>query len=145
MDAFRQDSRLAYLHRGWIDVRPPQLPAATQQIRQGPPEPEKCKTVCFHLSLATANVMSMGRPSEGCTGKLDYLRHSISSLTPQPSGIQEARTNAGRSEVDGVLRLCSGDEKGHWAWNSGSICASQLAICIIPTLLEAKRFSCCSP
>eukprot|EP00435_Cladocopium_sp_Y103_P020746 s203_g5.t1 len=93
-----------------FDVSPPDLPA---EWGHAPPVREPQSThITFRLSLATANVLSLGRGESGYTGKLAYLRTQFCSLHLNLLGIQEGRANEGSSTVRGVLRLCSGADQG---------------------------------
>ena len=70
------------------------------------------KTAKCHLSCASGNVASLCRGPDGHAGKLDYLRTQMKEHGLVVLGIQEARSPAGLSCVDQVLRLAGGAQ-GH--------------------------------
>eukprot|EP00435_Cladocopium_sp_Y103_P025549 s2841_g6.t1 len=63
-------------------------------------------------SFATATVQSLYAGDVGHAGKLQYLRAQFLEHGLLFMGIQEARSEAMCSQVDGVLRLASGAQKG---------------------------------
>ena len=103
----------AFIGTGF-DVASPALPS---------PMPAACssvsvvlpgKTVHHKLSVATANVQSLGAAEQGFAGKLDYLRTQVLELHLNIIGIQETRFSEGASLKQGILRLCSGSLQGKW-------------------------------
>ena len=64
--------------------------------------------VGFDLSFMTVNVNSLYRGPDGVSGKLNYLRAQMRQHRLNFVGVQEARSEAGTSCVDNVLRLASG-------------------------------------
>eukprot|EP00435_Cladocopium_sp_Y103_P033730 s2880_g8.t1 len=95
-------------------VPKPELPApALSAPDQSHFDSSKRKYIDFHLSLATANILSMGRQPDGHAGKLNYLRAQFIAHGLNFAGLQETRTPEGTSFVDGVLRLCSGCAAGN--------------------------------
>eukprot|EP00435_Cladocopium_sp_Y103_P070812 s102_g36.t1 len=95
-------------------VPKPEIPAPVQPMPEPiQSAPLKQKSIDFHLSLATANILSMGRQPDGHAGKLNYLRAQFIAHGLNFVGLQETRTTEGTSFVDGVLRLCSGCAAGN--------------------------------
>ena len=96
-----------------FDVPPPDLPSLETLA---PEDSSDCiagsSQVSFTLSLASANVLSLGRPTPGHIGKIAYLRKQFADLRINLLGLQETRADNGASLVDGVLRLSSGHDKG---------------------------------
>eukprot|EP00435_Cladocopium_sp_Y103_P049622 s717_g15.t1 len=93
-----------------FDVHPPQLPPP-----EGPAPPcvpITAKQIDFNLSIATANVLSIGRGETGFAGKLQYLRTQFRNFHLNLVGIQKSRSDEGCPTVQGVLRLCSGAHQG---------------------------------
>ena len=95
-----------------FDVRPPTLPELTTAECSQP----KHRTSRHHmaLSLATCNVGSLFTSPEGYGGKLTYLRQQMKELQINILGIQEARSPAGASSAEDVVRLASGCDQGRF-------------------------------
>ena len=89
---------------------PSPMPAACSSVSVVLPG----KTVHHKLSVATANVQSLGAAEQGFAGKLDYLRTQVLELHLNIIGIQETRSSEGASLKQGILRLCSGSLQGKW-------------------------------
>ena len=66
------------------------------------------------LAVGTANVGSLSVGPEGHGGKLAYLRQQFTSHKIHLLGIQESRAPTCSSLVDGVFRLASGSDTGHF-------------------------------
>ena len=66
------------------------------------------------LKLATANVGSLSSGPGGHGGKLDYLRQQFVAHRLHFLGVQESRAPACSSHIDGVYRLASGSQAGHF-------------------------------
>ena len=62
----------------------------------------------FDISLLSVNVMSLYKGPDGVSGKLHYLRRQVMNLNFNFVGIQEARSEAGKSCVDNLIRFASG-------------------------------------
>ena len=98
---------------GHFAVQPPALPVSCET-----PAPMPChKTSQAHitLSVATANVQTLGRGPDGFQGKLQYLQEQFKAYALHVVGIQEARTEecySGRRSD--FLRLASGHDQGHY-------------------------------
>lgn len=93
-------------------VPPPALP---QQVgASGCQFPPETLQIDLALSIATANVQSLGRAVDGFAGKTAYLRKQFASLKINLLGIQEARSEEGASLVDDIFRLCSGSCKSNF-------------------------------
>ena len=89
--------------------RPPELP----RLSEPPPVDQVSqRLVDFKFSVCTANVGSLYREPQGHGGKIDYMRSQITAFGINILGIQESRTEAGMSHVDGILRLAGGAQ-GH--------------------------------
>ena len=97
-----------------FDIRAPALPPKMPPARQDMPLMKSIKPVRYKISIATANVQSLGAADQGFAGKLDYLREQFVSLHLNLLGIQESRASEGVSVKQGVLRLCSGSLQGKW-------------------------------
>ncbi|CAL1166889.1 unnamed protein product, partial [Cladocopium goreaui] len=67
----------------------------------------------WKLSLASANVTTLGSGEGGYQGKIDFLRAQFVAFNLHMLGIQEARSQEGTTTVGNVLRLCSGSAGGH--------------------------------
>ncbi|CAL1127063.1 unnamed protein product [Cladocopium goreaui] len=116
---FRSDSLLAIgqadgsIGQGF-DIRAPMPPHVEPPAASEPPEPKIVKSVSYKLSIATANVQSLGAADQGFAGKLDYLRAQFTAQNLNIMGVQESRSSEGVSKKQGVLRLCSGQAHGKW-------------------------------
>ena len=88
---------------------PVQLPIYEPEIEAE--EPELCQAE-ITLSICSGNVQSLYRGPDGHAGKVQYLRAQMAALQLNVMGIQEARSEAGTTCVDSILRLASGAE-GH--------------------------------
>jgi len=66
----------------------------------------------FHVSLLTVNVMSLYKGPDGVSGKLHNLRRQVMDLKFNFVGIQEARSEAGKTCVDNLIRFASGADNG---------------------------------
>jgi len=95
-----------------FDISPPALPPEElpPTAKQGP---SSQRTLDFNISIATGNVLSLGRGPVGFKGKLDYLRSQLKDLHLNFLGVQETRADAGSSLQEGILRLSSGADNGH--------------------------------
>ena len=104
-----------FVGRGF-DIHAPELPVEETpiNIESACSVPVSVKTVLYKLSVATANVQSLGAADQGFAGKLDYLRTQFVDQHLNFVGIQEARSSEGVSTKQGVLRLCSGHAQGKW-------------------------------
>ena len=96
-----------------FDVPPPALPSPAKPQDRSVLETPQSSKIEFTLSLATANVQSLGRSAEGFAGKTSYLRQQFALFNLNFLGIQEARSEEGASQVGDVLRLCSGASKNN--------------------------------
>lgn len=97
-----------------FDISAPALPNVVAPDPGATQEPPVIKQVKFQLSIATANVQSLGMPDQGFAGKLDYLRAQFVDMNLNLLGLQESRSAEGVSVKQGVFRLCSGHSKGRW-------------------------------
>ena len=96
-----------------FDVEAPQLPASDIGVESL--DTTTGRTLCtfdYAISFATANVNSLHRGPEGHAGKTEFLRRQFVEHGLLFLGLQETRTEAGAACTDGVLRLCSGADKG---------------------------------
>ena len=95
---------------GCFDVSPPSLPEEAAAENCVPTQ-----RIIRHqmaLSLATCNVGSLFTSPDGYGGKLAYLRQQMKALQINLLGVQEARSPAGTSLADDIIRLASGCEQG---------------------------------
>ena len=94
----------------------PSIPPPTPLLDLNARTDEQLRTtkVVFDLQIATANVGSLSTGPAGHGGKLDYLRAQFKSHRLHWLGIQESRSQACSSHVDGVFRLSSGSDRGHF-------------------------------
>ena len=97
-----------------FDIRAPSPPPVEPPAASEAPEPKSVKNVNYKLSIATANVQSLGAADQGFAGKLDYLRAQFTTQNLNIMGVQESRSSEGVSKKQGVLRLCSGHAHGKW-------------------------------
>ena len=74
---FGRDFGTPAFHGRGFCVNPPALPP--QQSPDDAPllPPPQPTTIAYTISLATANILSMGRRPDGCAGKLNYIRSQI--------------------------------------------------------------------
>jgi len=97
-----------------FDISAPELPALDGQLRQ-PDRSKQAPTARLQqvsLSICSANVRSLYTKPHGHAGKLDFLRGQMKQLQLNVVGIQEARSHAGQSAADQVLRISGGDQQG---------------------------------
>ena len=95
----------------------PRLPETdTQPALNLTDEKHRHKTMQVHmtLSLASANVQTLGRGPDGYAGKLDYIQQQFHELGLCVVGIQEARTDEIFVTKKGqYIRMASGSDHGH--------------------------------
>ena len=102
--------------QGFLDIKAPDLPAM-QLVPHGDDHsvtPDSCAVEHYALSLATANVQSLYRGQEGHAGKLQYLQEQMRHHNLNCMAIQEARSEAGMSCANDILRLCGGHRGGQY-------------------------------
>ena len=94
---------------------PPRLPAQQAAGDESllPDDHTRAEWDAFTLSVSacTANVNSLSAPTEGCGGKVDFLRRQFIDLHFNFLGVQESKSPEFCSCVDKVLRLSSGCQK----------------------------------
>ena len=97
-----------------FDISAPELPthesSSSTQADTESSITTKLHQVC--LSICSANVRSLYTKPHGHAGKLDFLRQQMKHLKFNVVGIQEARSKAGQSVGDHVLRISGGDQRG---------------------------------
>ena len=93
-----------------FDVHPPDLPPKTPPTTASP-KPQRKKLFDFDMSIATGNVMTLGKGAQGFAGKLQYLRAQFCDFHLNFLGLQETRSEEGTSLQHGILRLSSGCAK----------------------------------
>ena len=93
-----------------LDAAAPDIPATPIHGEDFSEPPPEVIPVQHCLSAATGNVNSMYSSPDGYGGKVAYLRSQMQQHGLNLLGLQEARTPAGMSQVDGILRLSSGAE-----------------------------------
>lgn len=108
-----QDRDLPGLCAGGLAIDPPSLPDDAAVAIPAVPQTNKTTRIDLALSMATANVRTFYKGTEGTPGKLHYVREQFKHLHLHFLGLQETRTAACSSTVDSVLRLASGDHQGH--------------------------------
>ena len=96
-----------------LDASRPTLPEETSPC-QPPSQRKQTHQIEFCISLASANVNSLYAGPEGHAGKVDYLKTQMQSFHLNFLGIQEARTEAGSSQAQGILRLAGGSKTGQY-------------------------------
>eukprot|EP00435_Cladocopium_sp_Y103_P009314 s83_g2.t1 len=96
-----------------FDVCPPQLPASEIADPMAKTSSPSMRHATFTLSIVSLNVGSLFVGPQGFGGKVSYLRHQMQALGLNVLGLQEARSPAGMSTAENVLRLSSGCDKGH--------------------------------
>ena len=109
--AVHRDAGLPDLIGNGFDIAPPKLPP-TMPKPESIASPTSTTSAQFALSLATFNVGSLFVGPDGFAGKLQYLREQMRSFKLNIIGLQEARSPAGMSTVDDVLRLAGGSHNG---------------------------------
>jgi len=92
-----------------FNVPPPDLPPETPPA-EPTQRPLRSKLFNFTISIATGNVLTLGRGAQGFSGKLQYLRTQFCDFHLNFLGLQETRSEEGSSFQHGVLRLASGSE-----------------------------------
>ena len=97
-----------------FDISAPELPTLDGQVQQldRPVQAPPARLQQVSLSLCSANVQSLYTKPHGHAGKLDFLRSQMKQLKINVVGIQEARSHAGQSAADQVLRISGGDQQG---------------------------------
>ena len=97
-----------------FDVCAPDLPPPTAEPDAGPhaqvsrSRPQHQAPIELCISLASANVSTLGVGARGLAGKLDYIKDQFCSFQLNFLGVQESRTSEGQLCDKGLLRLCSG-------------------------------------
>jgi hypothetical protein len=101
---------------GFLDIEAPELPLQREPNHAEDPsaEPEHCELEHYAMSLATANVQSLYRGPEGHAGKLQYLQEQMRHFKLNYMAIQEARSEAGMSSSNEILRFCGGHSEGQY-------------------------------
>ena len=102
--------------QGFLDIEAPALPFSSDvncTVEQHTEQPQS-DFETYALSLATANVQSLYRGPEGHAGKLQYLQEQMRYFQLNCMAIQEARSDAGMSQSNDILRLCGGHSAGHY-------------------------------
>eukprot|EP00435_Cladocopium_sp_Y103_P064502 s2_g26.t1 len=95
-----------------FDVHAPSLPDVNFPVSQQTSPAVSWRLSDVKVSLATANVATLGVGSAGFPGKLAFLKAQFASFRLNFLGIQESRTPEGTVCSDHVLRLCSGAQNG---------------------------------
>eukprot|EP00435_Cladocopium_sp_Y103_P014745 s1030_g3.t1 len=96
-----------------FSVPPPALPPEFLDkalVPSSGPERPPSVMIQFTLSIASANVSTLGVGTQGHAGKLDYIKSQFMQHCLSFLGVQEARTNEGSVRTDQLLRLCSGGQ-----------------------------------
>ena len=97
---------------GVFHPKAPELPDK-HEVQSDRPAVSKLRSVRIELSLATANVQTLGKGPDGHFGKLDYLQQQFATAGIGAVGVQEARTDEIFSGSGTFLRLASGSNDGH--------------------------------
>lgn len=95
-----------------FDISPPSLPSRSYRDKTPASKPTTITSNSMAVSIASFNVGSLFSHPDGFGGKLHYLREQIKKLKLNVVGIQEARSEAGFSQADDVIRLASGSRQG---------------------------------
>ena len=103
--AIHRDAGLPIVTSSGFDITQPKLPLTKPHFDTAV-LPTRKTPAQFTLSLATLNV--------GSAGKLQYLREQMRSFKLNIMGLQEARSPAGLSTVDDILRLAGGAHCGQY-------------------------------
>ena len=98
-----------------FDIECPSLPPAQPLggADEQPSTPLTWSRASWTLSIASANVTTLGLGNGGYQGKLDFLRAQFVAFHLHLLGVQEARSQEGTTLAGNVLRLCSGSAGGH--------------------------------
>eukprot|EP00438_Fugacium_kawagutii_P018017 Skav206728 [mRNA] locus=scaffold2159:21962:26909:+ [translate_table: standard] len=88
---------------------PERIPPPVQPIEQT----KIIETHHFDIRIGSANVNSLFVGPHGYAGKLSFLRNQMRERGFLALGIQEARSPAGLTQSDGILRFASGSDQGH--------------------------------
>eukprot|EP00435_Cladocopium_sp_Y103_P048910 s1337_g14.t1 len=91
-----------------FDIAAPDLPSSPACHPPASSESPGFVTGWIRMSLATANVATLGVGPQGFPGKLAFLQAQFGSFRLNFLGVQEARTAEGHILHDSILRLCSG-------------------------------------
>lgn len=94
-----------------FDVSPPLLPKE-QTADTEHPQSSRIVRHQIAVSMATCNVGSLFTGPEGYGGKLTFLRQQMKELQLNFLGVQEARSQAGTSVAEDVIRLAGGSDQG---------------------------------
>ena len=94
-----------------LDVTPIALPPQTLTARPAPTS-KRSLSGKITLSIATGNVQTFYKGSEGHGGKLSYVCEQFTAHGLNVIGLQECRTEAGSSLFQNVLRLAGGGDNG---------------------------------
>ena len=110
--AFGQKFGLPQWQDGVLDVKAPALPVMAQAQVDHSDGKKSTELLHFAVSMASANVQSLYRGPIGHAGKLHYLQEQMRFFKFNIMAIQEARSDMGMSQNNGILRLCSGHQGG---------------------------------
>ena len=106
---FAQKSGLPCWQNGQMHTPEPSLPKS--QAVQPTSTCLPAVQVDFHISIASANVLSLSRGPDGHGGKLHYLFEQMKAHRLNVMGIQESRTDEGITTSHNVVRISGGHDK----------------------------------
>ena len=97
-----------------FDIGAPELPAleGAESATCQPDSFRQARLQQVRLSLCSANVRSLYTKPHGHAGKIAFLRQQMKYLQLNVVGIQEARSKAGLSAAEQILRIAGGDQQG---------------------------------
>ena len=106
---FAQKSGLPYWRNGQLHTPEPTLP--TSHHVQPTSTCLPAVQVDFHISIASANVLSLSRGPDGHGGKLHYLFEQMKAHSLNVMGIQESRADEGITMSCNVVRISGGHDR----------------------------------
>ena len=105
---FAQPCGLPAWTNGVLATDPPDLPAQDRHATSDENRADNLKHFDCTLSLASANVMSLSRRPDGCSGKLHFLFAQMKQFGLNAMGIQEGRADECMTTSCDILRLTGG-------------------------------------
>ena len=109
---FDQHAGLPPIVNGGFAIPPPNPPSPVTDVPEQFDHVHSTVRTDFAISLASLNVGSLFTGPDGFAGKLKFLRDQMKSLHLNMLGLQEARSPAGLSLAEDVIRLSSGAQQG---------------------------------
>ena len=106
--AFAQPCGLPLWRNGVLATDPPDFPVQDLRTTSNESNADNLQHFDCTLSLATANVMSLSRRPDGCSGKLHFLFAQMKQFGLNAMGIQEGRAEECMTTSCDILRLTGG-------------------------------------